>query len=105
VADGLIADECSSMQSTWQTNDDDWQRMCHSSGREFGRHEWDRCTEMHQYSSEMLQWGLLTDRRKMLLTLGLSETSISTAMRTKLVSTCCPLWASVEYLWTVVNMV
>jgi hypothetical protein len=53
--------------------------------------------------SELNSWGATSEDRKLLLSLGLSDTCISTLVRTQLVSACLPLWATIQHLWDVVN--
>jgi hypothetical protein len=50
------------------------------------------------HREEIHAWDHMTQTHKCLLTLGKSDTELTTRVRTKLVTLCLPLWAKVEYM-------
>ncbi len=55
------------------------------------------------HRDEIHAWNHMTQTHKCLLTLGKSDTALTTSVRTRLVTLCLPLWAKVEYMWEVIN--
>jgi hypothetical protein len=55
------------------------------------------------HREEIHSWDHMTQTHKCLLTLGKSDTALTTRVRTKLVTLCLPLWAKVEYMWEIIN--
>jgi hypothetical protein len=61
--------------------------------------------DTHRHLTELSAWDSITEERKLLLTLGMSNTYINTQVRRRLVTECLPMWATIEHLWNVVNVV
>jgi hypothetical protein len=70
-------------------------------GISLGKTSFKALTDLH--TTEVESWNTTSYRRRLLLTLGKSDTDLNTVTRKHLVSSCMSLWATAEQRWDEIN--
>ena len=99
IADTTMSQAASSNHPTWV--DRPRKKRPKNEDRPQTRTQFEAATEQHM--TEVRLWADSPYRRRLLTTLGLSDTALYDCTRRLLVTACMPIWARAESMWTIIN--